>query len=240
MLPDPDDILEQNCFKFFFNLIKKYNYDLIRFYIYTGNKHIYFGFHAKPLEDRPIYQPELSTYLFYALKSVKQIDYNVSNKFIKREALIRALNYIDNYIFLYMINFEDGVLNYFLYRTSKSLYLKKKIAYYYIKNKDSITKKSISTNDITFIFLHLKFVFEYSKNTKYEKDMSNSLFRRIAIRRNIYKRILKIKSNFTFYLKIIDEFLDCEFINNKNKNYLRKTRTNLLRAKKKIESINKN
>ena len=70
--------------------------------------------------------------------------------------------------------------------------------------------------------------------------MSNSLFRRIAIRRNIYKRILKIKSNFTFYLKIIDEFLDCEFINNKNKNYLRKTRTNLLRAKKKIESINKN
>ena len=72
-------------------------------------------------------QPELSTYLFYALKILRQIDYNVSNKFVKREALIRALNLIETDIFLYIINFEDGILNYFLYRTSKSFYLKKKL-----------------------------------------------------------------------------------------------------------------
>ena len=239
ILPDPDDILEQNCLGFFFNLITKYNYDLIRFYIYTGNRQIYFGLHVKPLESRPIYQPELSTYLFYALKSLKQIDYNVSNKFIRREALIKALNIIDNYIFLYIINFEDGILNYFLYRTAKSLYLKKKIAYYYIKNKDSITKKRINTHDIEFIFLHLKFVFEYSKNSKYEKDMSNILFRRIAIWRNIQEKILYVKNNFTFYLEVIDEFLNCEFISNKNKKYLMKTRINLLKAQKKYGNNNK-
>ena len=235
MLPDPDDILEQNCFKYFYNLAKKNNLELIRFYIYTGNKKIYFYQHVFPLKSRIIYQPELSTYLFYAQKYLKQIDYNVSNKFIKREALIRALNYISNDIFLYMINFEDGVLNYFLYRSSKSFLLKKRIAYYYIKNYDSIKKKKINIVDVKFIFLHLKFVFEFSKNTKFEKDMSNILFRRIAIWRNIRKRILFIKEDFDFYFDIIEKFLNNEFINNNNKIYLRQTKNNLIIAQKKIK-----
>lgn len=232
MLPDPDDILDQDCLFFFYNLAKKNDYELIRFYIYTGNRKIYFGQHVKPLQSRPVYQPELSTYLFYARKRLQQIDYNVSNKFIKREALIRALNNIRDYIFIYMINFEDGVLNYFLYRNSRSFYLKKKIAYYYIKNKESITRKRINNMDLNFIFWHLKFVFEYSKNTKYEKDMSNILFRRLCIMRKIKERIINIKNDFDFYIDIIDKFLNNKFINNNNKIYLRKTRRNLLKAKK--------
>ena len=101
-------------------MAKKNDYELIRFYLYTGKRRIYFGYHVMPLPSKPIYQPELSTYLFYAQKICKQIDYNVSNKFIKREALIRALNYISNNIFLYINRFEDGILNYFLFRASKS------------------------------------------------------------------------------------------------------------------------
>ena len=126
MLPDPDDILAQDSLIYFYNLAIKNDYELIRFYIYTGNKNIYFHHHVIHQQSRPVYQPELSTYLFYALKILRQIDYNVSNKFVKREALIRALNLIETDIFLYIINFEDGILNYFLYRTSKSFYLKKK------------------------------------------------------------------------------------------------------------------
>ena len=232
ILPDPDDILAQDSLTYFYNLAIKNDYDLIRFYIYKKKRKIYFDYHVKPQQSRLVQQPELSTYLFYALKYLRQIDYNVSNKFIKREALIRALNLISKDIFIYMINFEDGVLNYFLYRASKSFFLKKKIAYYYIKNHQSITSKRINTLDVKFIFLHLKFVFEHSKNTKYEKNMCNILFKRIAIWRNIYKRILQIKDDFNFYFNIIDEYLNSEFITNNNKNYLRITRRNLLKAQK--------
>ena len=112
---------------YFYNLAIRNNYELIRFYIYTGKRRIYFGYHVIPLPSIPIYQPELSTYLFYASKFLRQIDYNVSNKFIKREALIRAMSIISNELFIYMTNFEDGVLNYFLYRASKSFILKKKL-----------------------------------------------------------------------------------------------------------------
>ena len=216
MFPDPDDILSNDCIRYFYNFAKKNDYELIRFYIYTGKRKINLDQHVKPLTSKPIYQPELSTYLFYAQKILKQIDYNVSNKFIKREALIRVLNCIKNDLFIYMTTFEDGVLNYFFYRNSKSFYLKKKIGYYYIKNRDSITLRSFNISDIKCIFFHLKFVFKYSKNTKYEKNMSNVLFRRTAIRKNIREKVLLIKDNFNFYLDTIEEFLDNEFINNLN------------------------
>lgn len=232
MLPDPDDILEQGCLKYFYNLAKKNDYELIRFNIYIGNRHIYFNNHIKLLKSIPIYQPQLSTYLFYSLNILRQTDYNVWNKFIKREALIKALNYFFFDIFLFMTYFEDGVLNYFLYKVSKSFYLKKKIGYYYIKNRDSITIKKKNIINVKFTFYYLKYVFEYSKNTKYEKDMSNALFKRIAILRNINNRILKINKDFNFYLDIIDEFLENEFISNNNKNYLRKTKANVLKAQK--------
>ena len=239
MFPDPDDILSNDCIRYFYNLAKKNDYELIRFYIYTGKRKINLDQHVQPLTSKPIYQPELSTYLFYAQKILKQIDYNVSNKFIKREALIRALNCIKNDLFIYMTTYEDGVLNYFFYRNSKSFYLKKKIGYYYIKNRDSITLRGFNISDIKCIFFHLKFVFKYSKNTKYEKNMSNVLFRRIAIRRNIREKVLLIKDNFNFYLDIIEEFLDNEFINNNNKKYLIQTRKNLLEAQNNIQNSKK-
>jgi len=238
MFPDPDDILEQGCLKYFYNLAKKNDYEMIRFNIYIGNRHIYTNNHIKLLKSIPIYQPQLSTYLFYSLNILRQTDYNVSNKFIKREAMIKVLNYFFFDIFLFMTYFEDGVLNYFLYKVSKSFYLKKKIGYYYIKNKDSITSKKKNILNVKFTFYYLKYVFEYSKNTKYEKDMTNALFKRIAISRNINNRILNINKDFNFYLYIIDEFLENEFISNNIKNYLRKTKANVLKAQKINNNIN--
>ena len=203
MLPDPDDILEQGCLKYFYNLAKKNDYELIRFNIYIGNRHIYSNNHIKLLKSIPIYQPQLSTYLFYSLNILRQTDYYVWNKFI-----------------------------------SKSFYLKKKIGYYYIKNRDSITSKKKNIINVKFTFYYLKYMFEYSKNTKYEKDMSNALFKRIAILRNINNRILKINKDFNFYLDIIDEFLENEFISINNKKYLRITKANVLKVKKINNNLN--
>ena len=220
MFPDPDDILEQNCLHYFYNLAIKNNYELIRFHIYLGKKKIFYLKHLFYLPSKAIYQPELSTYLFYAKKFVFQIDFNVSNKFINREALIRALNYISKNLFLYITRFEDGILNYLLYRASKSFYFSKKIAYYYILNRDSITKKKYKISDLKCTFWYLKFLFSFSKNTRHDKNMLNALFKRIVVRRNIYKKINRIKNDFNFYIDIIDEFLRNEFISIKNKKYL--------------------
>ena len=95
-------------------------------YILQGKGIIYFGKQIIHQPNKPIYKFELSTFLFYVKKYIFQIDFNVSNKFIKREALIRALNYISNNIFLYINIFEKGILNYFLFRASISFFLRKR------------------------------------------------------------------------------------------------------------------
>ena len=75
IIPDPDDILSNNILSVCYNFAEKYSYDLIRFNTYIGKRHLFFENFAKNHEDRPIYQPELSTYIFYGNKEIKMIDY---------------------------------------------------------------------------------------------------------------------------------------------------------------------
>ena len=209
---------------------------MIRFNILENQSHhIFFESFVNNLESRPIYQPELTGYLFYGIGFLQQIDFNLSNKFIKRIAYIRALNTINNfYLNQYMTHFEDGIMNYMLYRTVKSFYFLKKVGYYYIRNNQSITIKPTINYDekIRFIFLHLKIVFENTKNNKYEKDMTNSLFKRLY---NFLKDyFFLIKKDFNFYLDIINIYLNCKYINEENKIILNELKSIINKSEKLI------
>jgi len=125
IFPEPDDILSRNILKYCYNFFKKYHYEMIRFNIYIGNGNIVVNNIIKGIKSRPVYQPEISTYLFYAKGFLNQIDFNLSNKFIKKKAYIRALNCLSNFYLkvsknkkrlnLHLISFEDGIMNYILY-----------------------------------------------------------------------------------------------------------------------------
>ena len=234
IIPDPDDILSKDILYKCYEISKKYNFEMIRFNILEKkSNHIFFDFFVNNLESRPIYQPELTSYLFYGIGVLQQIDFNLSNKFIKRVAYIRALNTINNYYLnQYMINFEDGIMNYILYRTVKSFYFLRKVGYYYIRNNQSITIKPTKNYDekMRFIFLHLKIVFENTKNNKYEKDMTNSLFKRLY---NFLKDdFYLIKKDFNFYLDIINIYLNCKFTNKENKVILYKLKSIINKTEK--------
>ena len=45
----------------------------------------------------PIYQPELSTYIFYGSKELRITDLYIVNKILKKEVLIKALNCLNKY-----------------------------------------------------------------------------------------------------------------------------------------------
>lgn len=224
----------QTCYE----ISKLNNYELIRFNIYKGNYTIFFDYIVDEIESRRIYQPELSTYLFYGMGILQQIDFNLSNKFIKRNCYIRALNSMDNfYLNQYMVNLEDGIMNYILYRSAKSFYFIKKVGYYYLQNSQSITIRPTENFDekIRFIFIHLKFVFENTKNNKYEKDMADSLFSRLFfLLENDFNLITK---DFKFYIDIINMYLNCNFISDKNKLILKELK--LIIKNKEINKIYK-
>ena len=155
---------------------------MIRFNMYIGNKKLNLEKIIKNLENKEIYQPKLSTLAFYGNNELSLVDYTICNKFIRREVLIKALNSLNNfYLKIYITYSEDTIINFILYRISKSYIFLNKIGCYYIKNNLSITNNLFKKSKIKiqFIFILINFIFENSKNTKYEKDMCNLLFTKL-------------------------------------------------------------
>ena len=109
ILPDPDDILSRNILNNCYNYCKKYDYDMIKFIIYRGNKQL--RINKIFTGDKPLYQPELSTNIFYGRNELEKIDFSICNKFLKKEVYIRGLNIIRSfYLNKYIIYFEDQII----------------------------------------------------------------------------------------------------------------------------------
>ena len=90
IFPDSDDILSRDVLNICFKTCKKFNYDLIRFNMYSDNCFI---FSLK----RTIFQPELRTYLIYGYGYPKLVDGIISNKFVRRQTYLISLNNIEEF-----------------------------------------------------------------------------------------------------------------------------------------------
>ena len=228
ILPDPDDILLKGIISFCYNNAEKFNYEIIRFTIYNWNKKLAYEKYVQKLGNKPVYDPLLSTNLFYGYGELEIIDYNINNKFIKTITFIKALNCLNNFYFnMQMIIFEDLLMNYIILVNAKSFYFSKRIGYYYLRNEMSIKKNENKMSKIIIIkhiFIILKILFKYSKNTKYAKDMFNLHFTKLNRRFIIGNKLanLSSKEDLNFYYYTINLFLNCKFITNENKYYLNK------------------
>ena len=219
IFPDPDDILTQDILNTCYHFSKVNNYEIIRYNLFDQRENdIFYNSIVSKLDSRRIEQPELFYYLFYGIGKLKQIDFNLANKFIKREAYIRALNSINSfYLKQYMTNFEDGIMNYILYKTSRSYYFLKDIGYFYIRNNQSITiSQNINYNNrFKFIFLYLKIVFDTTKNNKIEKQISILVFKWLL---NLIKEGIKlITKDINFIFDIINKYIKCKYIDKRTK-----------------------
>ena len=87
IIPDGDDILSKNLLNKSFIIAEKYNYDMIRFNTYLGKRKIFLYDKIKYLVNKVIYQPQLSSYIFYYGGNLEITDPMISNKFIKRNIL---------------------------------------------------------------------------------------------------------------------------------------------------------
>ena len=133
-----------------------------------------------------------------------------------------------------MIDCEDGLINFMLYKISNSLFFTKKIGYYYIKQHTSITKSKNFITRIRSNYLYLYYLLLNTKNNKYEKTYPNDYF--LFIYRLHNNEIIKIFDNRIndekFYLEVIKQYLDCDFISLKVKKIL-----NMLKSKIILNSV---
>ena len=227
IFPDPDDILSKDILYYCYSKAKNKEYDMIKFNLYAGNKRNILRI-IKNIKIQKIYQKNLSFYIFYGEGQLRQLDFSISNKFFKRDIYIKSLNYIDKYYLNQnMIVYEDGLINYMLYKYAKILYITKKVGYYYIQNQQSITKNFLKDRERTLknCFLYLKYIFEYTKNNQFEKNIAGCIYHNVQLEIsdiNIFKYITK---DYKFYYDIINIYLKNEFISLEDKYQL----TNILK-----------
>jgi len=223
ILPDPDDIISQDILKVSYKYAIKNGYEIVRFLTYDGGGEIGYKRFLDKLEDKPIYQPELSTYLFYATNNLEINDLSINNKLIKRGVYVKALNELNYFYFnMYITNYEDRIINYLIHRKAKSFYFLKKVGYRYLRNSESISNKmfKLSEQRINFIFKYIKFLFEYTKNIKREKDIVNIVLTILNRKKNSMEShisSINYNNNWNFYYDIINMFIDNEFISEENK-----------------------
>jgi hypothetical protein len=212
---------------------------MIRFNTYLGERNIFMYEKIKYLVNKDIYQPQLSSYIFYQGSNLEITDPMISNKFIKRNIIINSLNLINNYFLNQnMIFYEDTLINYILYKTANSFYYLKDLGYYYISNPNSSTigykKNEKSVNRLLYsFFLFLKFIFLYTKNNKYEKDMANAFLQEEMKAILTSEMCHEINNNFHFYENIINLYIKNKFIPLSSKKRL-KTIKQIIKEKEKI------
>ena len=237
ILPDSDDIISKSIINICYKHCEKYKYEMLKFHLYFRNKYAIIKQNLL-YENKPIYQPELSTKLFYRNDELYRNDFSICNKFMKREIYIKTINSINSfYLNQYIINCEDQILNFMLYRTAKSLYNLKVVGYYYIKTSISISRnvEKISELNNIFRFIYLKIIFENTKNNKYEKDMCNHLLSFTIDSINLLKLSLIDINNYKFYNNIIDMYLNNDFITYDNKIILNNLKDKLNKLNKQLK-----
>ena len=227
IFPDPDDILSEDILSNCYEIATKNNFEMIRFNMYSQ---YFFPFNLiqNNLPDI-IYQPDLRTHLIYGLGYEKLIDGIISNKFIKKTTFIITLNSINKfYLNQNMIYFEDGLINFALHFNAKSLFLYKKIGYYYIFNKDSVSRSLNYNIYLKCYFLYLKFLLDNIKNKKYEKNMIIFLLNEYIQDKNL---IYNIKESLEIYEQVINILLNFNFISSLNKQKLLDIKNIILKKK---------
>ena len=208
IFPDPDDIMSPTVLEKCYHFAKKFNCELIRFHMYSDK---YYIFSLIP-EVLPgiVYQPNLRTHLIYGLGYDNITDGILNNKFVTRLLFIKCLNSINKYYLNQkMIYFEDGLINFSFYLNAKSLHLFRTIGYYYFLNTDSISQVMKINSYFECFFLFLKYVFENTKNTLIERNMTLYLLQNYIKRNEV---LYKVTHYCKIYMKVINQISKSDFI----------------------------
>jgi len=229
---DSDDLLLEGILNKTYHIAKKNNLDIVQFRAYWGYElDDYFEYDDYGFRHKTsiITQPELSKLMYYEYEhenKTLQTEYNLWGKLIKRDIFLKTLkNISEYYLSQHMSLHEDGLILFILFKVATSYLFLEEFGMFYVRNYNSslanLRKDENINKTVRDSFLYLKFMFEYTGNTVYEKNMAVYQFKFILSQ---FEKIFnKLTGGFDFIYKVIEMYLDCNEINDKDKEIFRKT-----------------
>ena len=178
-------------------------------------------FHDDIFFDNILHQPKLFDSMFLDKDSIKQKQFHLSGKIIKKNIFINAMKDIDNF---YLENnnnvlFDESMILLKLFKKAES-FIKLQYQYQDISNECEkhscpqklIKKKSYTKNEINDILIYLKFLIQYTDNKALEKRMASQLFLGMLVQKPTKENIYD-KNLITLLDEVIDLYSKCDFIN---------------------------
>lgn len=230
---DSDDIVLKNGIIKAYNHIKNNNLDMVEFHsVFDNINETYICRRYYKYLDI-IYQPILS-YLFY-IKNNNGDEQNTAlwDKLIKREVVMKSLNYIGKKYLNEKIIIENDVLLLFsFFRNSNSYQYIDELGYYYFeKNKDSITNTRYDPKKanqiIHSIFTNINFLYENTGDTFLDKYYCvfkvKQAYRRYEICFNNTNQEYDIVEN------VFNKLLESKYISIENKLEIKEIKLNILK-----------
>ena len=228
---DADDMLLNNTLNKIYSIAKENNVEILQFRAYWGRDledYFFYDEYGFKHKTSIIEQPELSKLMYYEYEDQNktlQTEYNLWGKLIKRELYLKVLDNISEYYLKqHMTLHEDGLIIFILFKIAKTYLFIEEFGMFYLINDNSslanLRKDKNINKTIRDCFLYLKFMFEYTGDSFYEKNMAVYQFKFIF---DQFKYIFKkITNGFDFIYNVIEMYLDCKYINNNDKDIIRK------------------
>ena len=233
---DTDDLLLNDILNKTYSIAIEKKLEIVQFRAYWGKelndyfKYDDYGFRHK---TSIIIQPELSKLMYYEYESQNktlQTEYNLWGKLIKRELYMKVLQNISNYyLSQHMSLHEDGLIIFMLFKIAKNYLFLEEFGMFYVRNDNSSLANIRNTENIDKTvrdcFLYLKFMFEYTGDSFYEKNMAVYQFHFILKQ---FEAIFdRISGGYDFIYDVIEMYLDCKYIEDKDKQIFRKVLYNI-------------
>ena len=217
----PEETFSDNFLEFYYNKATKEKLDITQFFQYYSYHQI----------NTVMNQPLLFDSMFFNQDEIRQTQYHLPGKIIKKDIFLDAMKDIDNYYFSQNNKFfDDSIILFMLFKKAESLIILKKentkFCSYYPCPEFVISQKNYSKSDLIDILNYLKFLVEYSKAVQ-EQRMAAKTFIDLLVKKeetiNNYG-----KNEIKFLDEVINLYSNSEMINDFDKNIIRDYRKKII------------
>ena len=236
MFADSDDLLIYNILNRTYEVAKKGDYEIVQFAVYRKATRGAYWNYGEIRNNTPIYQPQLSSLMYYYRGYLKQTDWHIWGKLIKREALYRTLESINSsYLNLHMSVNEDGLIDFMLLKKAKSFIYINDYGYLYIINKKSVmySLDSIFNKAIRDYFIYLKYLFEHTEDNWHEKLMAGEQLKYVY--NTFYKKFNQVNENYQLIYDTLNLYIRCNYMKKNNKIRAKRMRRIIRKNRKKFK-----
>ena len=233
---DSDDLFaNDNLFNICYNEVEKFNIDILEFsgiYCIYNSLLIIKKFPKIPLYFRykkhnlVIRSPNLSHFIYKKSKKnrFKLIDGYLCGKIIKSKIYKTALNLLGEKIYTQNICYgEDRIVNFFLFKVADSFKFIKVFGLVYNLNRHSITRSHKKIKNCHDEIINIMSIYNYTKNSQ---EVEIAVYEIIHRWNRILYPGIKNKNNKISLMNLINQMLNCKYINEKDKlilkNYYKK------------------